>query len=79
MIEVKDTQQLGRLVRAVRKSQQLDQVTAGSVAGCGLTFVSQFENGKPTVQLAKALQLLDALGIKVWIDLPPELGEHDAR
>lgn len=70
LIEVRDVDTIGALARRTRKSQQIDQLTAGSVAGCGLTFVSQFENGKPTVQLAKALQLLDALGIRVYLDVP---------
>jgi transcriptional regulator with XRE-family HTH domain len=70
MIQVKDVQNIGKLAREVRKAQSLDQLTAGALAGSGITFVSQFENGKETVRLGKALELLDALGIKVYLDLP---------
>ena len=70
MFEVKDVETIGRLAREARKAQSLDQLTAGALAGSGITFVSQFENGKETVRLGKALELLDALGIKVYLDLP---------
>jgi len=56
LVRVTSTQEIGAWARKTRKAKHLDQVTAGSLAGNGLTFVSQFENGKPTVQLQKALQ-----------------------
>ncbi|MBX2847615.1 MAG: helix-turn-helix domain-containing protein [Acidiferrobacterales bacterium] len=70
MIRVKDVKTIGKLAREVRKGQSLDQLTAGAIANSGITFVSQFENGKETVRLGKALELLDALGITVYLDLP---------
>lgn len=72
MILVTSAKEVRKIARKVRKSQKMDQQTAGSVANCGLTFVSHFENGKPTVQLEKALQMLDALGVRVYLDVPPE-------
>ncbi len=70
LLEAKDTKIIGRIAKVVRQQQKLDQTTAGSFAGCGINFVSQFENGKPTVQLEKALNMLSALGIKVYLDVP---------
>ncbi|MBX2849812.1 MAG: hypothetical protein KTR16_15925 [Acidiferrobacterales bacterium] len=70
MIQVKDVQTIGKLARETRKAQFLDQLAAGALAGSGITFVSQFENGKETVQLGKALELLDALGIEVYLSMP---------
>ncbi|CUS47134.1 MAG: toxin-antitoxin system antidote component [Idiomarinaceae bacterium HL-53] len=70
LVNVSSAKEIGSWARKTRKSQALDQVTAGSLAGSGLTFVSQFENGKPTVQLEKALQMLETLGIRVYLDLP---------
>lgn len=70
MLKVTDVKTIGRITREVRKAQSLDQLTAGALAGSGITFVSQFENGKETVQLGKALELLDALGIQVYLDIP---------
>jgi len=70
LLEAKDTKTIGRIAKIVRQQQELDQTTAGAFAGCGINFVSQFENGKPTVQLEKALNVLNALGIKVYLDIP---------
>ncbi|PHQ90373.1 MAG: Cro/Cl family transcriptional regulator [Idiomarina sp.] len=67
LLEAKNTKVIGKLAKVVRQQQKLDQTTAGAFAGCGINFVSQFENGKPTVQLEKAL---NALGIKVYLDIP---------
>lgn len=56
------TQELGLLVRAARKSQGVTQL---DVAGLGNTenwIIVDIENGKPTVQLKKVLDLMDLLG-----------------
>lgn len=73
LIEITSAKEIGAWARKTRKAQQLDQLTAGSLAGCGLTFVSQFENGKPSVQLQKALHMLETLGVKVYLDVPDTL------
>lgn len=70
LLEAKNTKVIGKVAKVVRQQQELDQTTAGAFAGCGINFVSQFENGKPTVQLEKALNVLNALGIKVYLDIP---------
>lgn len=73
LVPVNNSEAIGRCAKAVRKLQHIDQSTVAAFADCGLTFVSQFENGKPTVQLEKVLQVLDALGIKVYLDVPEQL------
>lgn len=78
LVQVQDAKAIGALARKVRKAQDLDQLTAAAVADCGITFVSQFENGKPTVHLEKVLAMLDALGIKVYLDAPLTEAEDNA-
>ncbi len=70
-MKIENTKQLGQLARIVRQSQSLDQSTAGLLSGNGLTFMSQFENGKETVEIGRVLKLLEQLGIELSIDLPP--------
>ena len=36
------------------------------VANTGTRFISDLENGKPTVQLEKAIRVLEALGLGVY-------------
>ena len=74
-MKLKNTKQLGQLAKVVRQAQSLDQSTAGLLSGNGLTFISQFENGKETVELGRVLRLLDQLGIELLIDIPPGLSE----
>lgn len=69
-VRVESPHHLGVVARLVRKSQQLDQATVSAFAGSGLSFISQFENGKPTVEIGRVLSLFDALGIGICLDLP---------
>jgi hypothetical protein len=74
-IKVRNIKQLGAVSKLVRQSQSLDQETAGLLSGNGLTFMSQFENGKETVEIGRVLNLLEQLGIELEINLPPNLPE----
>lgn len=71
-VAVKDSKQLGQLARVIRKAQGLDQVAAAGLSANGTTFLSDFENGKATVELGRVLRVLDILGIRLHIDLPLE-------
>lgn len=74
--KVRNIKQLGAVSKLVRQSQSLDQETAGLLSGNGLTFISQFENGKETVEIGRVLNLLEQLGIDLEINLPPNLPEE---
>lgn len=58
---------LGDLVRVVRQTQKLRQSDLAGLAGTGNRFIVDLERGKPTLQLQKALDLLDLLGLEVII------------
>ncbi|NQY65412.1 MAG: hypothetical protein HRT38_17175 [Alteromonadaceae bacterium] len=45
------------------------------LSGNGLTFISQFENGKETVEIGRVFNLFEQLGIEVEVNLPPNLSE----
>lgn len=55
--------ELGAAVRAARKAQGLRQEQLAAAAGVGLRFVVELEAGKPTIQLAKTIAVLQALGM----------------
>ena len=63
-------EQLGALMRAVRKSQRLRQDEVGRFSH---TFIGEVEMGKPTAQIGKVLQALQELGIKLHAELPSGL------
>ena len=58
---------LGVSIRATRKRCGLDQRDAAGLAGVGLRFLSDLENGKPTVRLDKVMRVLDALGLELVV------------
>jgi len=69
-LTIKRTVHIGNIVKLVRKTQGLDQQTTALLTGNGTTFMSEFENGKATVELGRVLKVLEELGIFVELDLP---------
>ncbi len=64
---VLDSVQLGNSVRYKRKKDGLTQQDLAAIAGVGVRFVSELENGKPSVQLNTVLAVLAALGLQLVI------------
>lgn len=58
---------IGQLVRAHRKLQSATQADFAALCGVGVRFISELENGKPTIELGKALHVLKSLGLEVFI------------
>ena len=61
---------IGTIVRTTRKAQGLRQDELAGAAGVGLRFIVDLEAGKPTVQLGKVLQVLQALGCTLDVRPP---------
>lgn len=66
-IKIKSTQDLGQLVREYRVAQKMTQADILGLANTGNRFIVELENGKPTVQFQKVLDVLDALGLELAI------------
>lgn len=69
-IVIDDFKQIGAVSKLVRQSQGLNQDVAAMYSNNGITFMSEFENGKPTVELHRVFSVLEALGVKVTLNLP---------
>lgn len=54
---------LGRAVRSRRKALGLSQKELSLLAGCGVVFLYELEQGKPTIRMDKLLQILEVLGL----------------
>ena len=52
-------------VQAAREKSGLRQAQAAALCGVGTRFMSDLENGKPTLQTAKVLKVLRALGMQI--------------
>ena len=64
-------EEIGSAVRTARRGMGLRQNQLAGAAGVGLRFIVDLEAGKPTAQIGKTLRVLDTLGCKLRIELPP--------
>ena len=61
------TKELGEIVKKARKAQGLTQPQLAMACGTGVRFIVDLEAGKETCQLAKALNVIQTLGLAVNI------------
>jgi y4mF family transcriptional regulator len=64
-MKIKTTEQLGMAIRTRRKQLKVTQKQLAMTCGTGLRFVVDLEKGKPTCQIGKTLQVLQALGLAI--------------
>ena len=65
----------GRIVRYVRQKSNLRQAQAAALCGVGTRFLSDLENGKPTLHLGKVLQVLQVPKVMWEVQDPKVLVE----
>lgn len=68
--EQKTIEEIGKLVQAERKRQGVSQLQLAGIAGTGIRFISDLENGKGTIQVQKLLKVIQTLGLGVFIFSP---------
>ncbi|MDP3543118.1 MAG: helix-turn-helix transcriptional regulator [Elusimicrobiota bacterium] len=66
-IAAKNPADIGRAVLEARKRAGLKQAQAAALCGVGTRFLSDLENGKPTLHLGKVLQVLQGFGLRLII------------
>ncbi|MGY2461200.1 helix-turn-helix transcriptional regulator [Vreelandella sulfidaeris] len=64
---IRQSEDLGKLVRQLRAEQGLLQIDLAGLAGTGNRFIVDLERGKPTLQLQKVLDVLDLIGLEVVV------------
>ena len=68
-VAIRDVKDMGSLVRKVRKAQHVTQVELSQLTNLGSRFVVDFEAGKPTLQIGKALEVMKTLGIRLYAEI----------
>ncbi|WP_096671015.1 helix-turn-helix domain-containing protein [Polaromonas sp. AET17H-212] len=71
-IPIQSVAELGRALRAVRRSSGIRIDDMAATAGVSKQFASDVEHGKPTVQFDRVIKLLREMGISVSIDIPSD-------
>jgi len=69
-MKIQDARSLGQAIRQQRRRLKVTQRDLAMTAGTGLRFIVDLEKGKPTCQLGKALEIVQALGLKLEIRDP---------
>ena len=58
---------IGFLVKDKRNQLKMTQPQLAAISGVGVRFISDLENGKPTMQIGRILEILHVLGLDVYI------------
>jgi len=69
-IALRTVEDAGLAIRALRKQAGIRIDDFALTAHVSKQFMTDLENGKPTVQMGKVLMLLQNLGVKVVMELP---------
>jgi predicted transcriptional regulator len=72
MHDIQSPAELGAVLRAVRKASRVRIDDLALLAHLSKQFVQDVEHGKPTAQIGKALALLQSVGIRLRVEVPPE-------
>lgn len=62
-MNVHSAKDVGVAVRRARKGAGLTQRELAQACGCGVRFLSDLENGKPTIELGRVIRVLNTLSI----------------
>jgi y4mF family transcriptional regulator len=71
-MKVDNAKAFGEAVKKRRKQLGSTQSQLAAFANTGVRFIGDLENGKPTVQLDKALRVAKMLGLKLVMPDPEE-------
>ncbi len=69
LVTIKSVEQWGKVASSVRKSQKLDQQSAGGFSGSSINTIGAFEKGSGSMSVGRVFALMKALGLEVKIDI----------
>lgn len=66
-VRIHSTGELGAVLKDRRKKQKMTQSDLSALAGTGVRYIVDLENGKPTARIGPALKLIEWLGLEVTL------------
>lgn len=72
---IKTPKDIGKLIRQKRKEQELTQVELAGLSDVGSRFLVELEQGKQTIEIGKALQVMRMLGFSLTPVSKSEAGQ----
>lgn len=67
LTKVTNAIEIGKLVRIRRKEAGLTLKDAAGMAGVGIRFLSELERDKSTIQLGRAIEVLQLFGLELHV------------
>ena len=63
-----DAKEFGKILRQKRKSLHYTQNDISEMSGLSVSFISDLERGKKTIELGKAIWLANLLGLDCFVE-----------
>ena len=73
-MKVNSIKDLAELVKAKRKEEGMTQREVAGYCNCGVRFISDLENGKPTMQIDKVIHICKMFDIELFAEFK---GSHN--
>jgi transcriptional regulator with XRE-family HTH domain len=67
-MKITDSKTLGAAIRARRKELHYTQENIFANTGYSISFLSDLENGKPTAEIGKTLDVINLLGLDILVE-----------
>ena len=67
-MKITDARALGNTIRIRRKELGYTQSYISEITGLSISFLSDLENGKPTAEIGKTIQVINLLGLDIIVE-----------
>jgi len=65
--KIHSIESIGKIIRYRRKELKVTQAKVAGLSGVGQRYLSELERGKPTIEIGKAIQVLQKLGLEITL------------
>ena len=67
-MKITDAASLGNAIRLRRKELKYTQGYISEITGLSISFLSDLENGKPTAEIGKTIEVINLLGLDILVE-----------
>lgn len=67
-MKITDAASLGNAIRLRRKELKYTQGDISQITGLSVSFLSDLENGKPTAEIGKTIEVINLLGLDILVE-----------
>lgn len=67
-MKITDAASLENAIRSRRKELKYTQGHISEITGLSVSFLSDLENGKPTAEIGKTIEVINLLGLEILVE-----------